>query len=141
MLVNISYHDGELEKMVQEEVGKALTLKERFRLGGSGSPRLMITKASYQIQNILALDNNLNVCNIELRKRGIIIRFRALLDTYALIIPFHKLKLFKGDAGEYTFYNDHFFIRIAARTPQVHRFISKLSKFKVEQTFGSVEDL
>ncbi|WP_224483744.1 hypothetical protein [Robertkochia aurantiaca] len=141
MLLNISYNDRKVHEKVLNEVGSPLRLVERFKLGGSGSPKLFITKASLQIYNLLILDNNINTCNIEIRSEGIIIRFRSLLETYALIIPFYKLNIYKGSAQEYTLYRDSYFIRIAAKTPQVHNFMKKLRSFKDEKSDTNIEDL
>ena len=91
MLYNVSYNDKKITRKIDEELGKPFTLKERFQLGGIGSPKLHITEASMEIQNLLILDNNLNTCNIEMRPKGIILRFRSLLETYGLIIPYYKL--------------------------------------------------
>ena len=66
---------------------KTFSLKERWAKGGIGSSKLVIGQSSMDIHNLLVLDNNRNTCNIELRPKGIILRFRSLLETYALVIP------------------------------------------------------
>ena len=78
---------------INNYVGKPYTIFQRLRIGGIGSSKLIINKADSKISNLLNLDNNINKCNIEIRPKGIIIRFRSLLETYGLIIPFFKLKL------------------------------------------------
>jgi hypothetical protein len=141
MLVNISYRDRDLKEKMEKEVGKPFNLRERIRLKGIGSPRLSITSCCLDIHNLLVLDQNLNTCNIELRPRGIVIRFRSLLETYALVIPFYKLSLYKGKSDEYAIYRDHYFIRIAARRPDTHRFMSKVLHLKNEQRPGYIDDI
>ena len=84
MLVNVSYNNKELTRKIDDEVGKPFLLKNRWAMGGIGSPKLFITESSIEIRNLLLLDNNLDSCNIELRPKGIIVRFRSLLETYAL---------------------------------------------------------
>jgi len=103
-------------------------------MGGIGSPKLIITDASIEIGNLLNLDNNRNVCNIEMRPKGIIIGFRSGLNPYALIIPYHKLSIYKGQAEEYSIYRDAYFVKIQARSKDtdVHRFMKKLLKAKAE---------
>ena len=64
--------------------------------------KLIINSASIDIHNLLILDQNINTCNIELRPKGIIVRFRSLLETYGLIIPYYKLKIYKGKSQEYS---------------------------------------
>ena len=67
-----------------------------------------------KLLNYLKLDNNINYCNIEIRKNGIIIRFRSLLETYGLIIPYYKLVIYKGESNIYSFYKDNNFIKFLA---------------------------
>ena len=97
-----------------------------FKIGKIGSPRLQIISASKEISQLLSLDNNLNWCNIELRPKGIIFRFRSLLDTYGLIVPYYKLNLFKSDSREYSFYCDTIKIKVVAKTKNSIDFIKKI---------------
>ena len=76
MLLNISYNDIEQKKEIDKLVGKPFSIKERFKMGGIGSEKLIISSASVNIRNLLLLDNNINKCNIELRPKGIIVFFR-----------------------------------------------------------------
>ncbi|TFG74044.1 MAG: hypothetical protein E4H26_08785, partial [Flavobacteriales bacterium] len=96
MLVNVSYNNKEITRKVDDEVGRPFTLKERWAMGGIGSPKLFITEASIEIQNLLLLDNNLDTCNIEMRPKGLIVRFRSLLETFALVVPYYKVSVYKG---------------------------------------------
>ncbi|QLE00514.1 hypothetical protein HX109_02660 [Galbibacter sp. BG1] len=141
MLLNVSYNDPVQKKTLLEEVGPVINLKDRWRIGGTGSPKLFITQSSVAINNLLMLDNNLNTCNIEIRSKGIIIRFRSILETYALVIPFYKLAVYKGNSQEYTFHKDHHFIRIAAKTKGIHNFIKKISDRKIEHLSNQNDQL
>ena len=102
MLRNVSYKNEKQELEINNLVGKPFGLFKRIKEGGVGSGKLLITKAYKDIENLLVLDHNLNYCNIEMRPNGIIIYFRALLETYALVIPYYKLVMFKVDGEEYT---------------------------------------
>jgi len=141
MLVNVSYSNKALTKKIDDEVGKPFTLKERFALNGIGSPKLFITATSIEIQNLLILDNTTNSCNIELRPKGIILRFRSLLETYALVIPFYKLTIYKGDIGIYSIFKDHYFFKVRADTKAIQKFFKKLLDYKADNTPTSIEDL
>jgi len=131
MLKNISYNDSKVFDEINNYVGKPYTIFQRLRIGGIGSSNLIINKADSKISNLLNLDNNINKCNIEIRPKGIIIRFRSLLETYGLIVPFYKLKLFKGKANEYSIYNDNYFIKIEVNKKNEHDFFKKITKMKV----------
>ncbi len=141
MLVNISYNNRELKKKIEDMVGKPYTLKERWKLSGIGSPKLFITETSVEIGNLLKLDNNLNTCNIELRPKGIIVRFRSLLETYGLIIPYYKLSLYKGEAQVHSIYKDHYFIKVKSNTKAIHQFFKKVLDEKANNAPTTIDDL
>ena len=141
MLLNVSYNNKEITEKVDAEVGKPFTLKQRWSLGGIGSPKLSITAASTEIRNLLILDNNLNTCNIELRPKGIILRFRSLLETYALVIPYYKLTIYKGDLAIYSVFRDHYFVKVKADTKAIQKFFKKLLDYKADNSPTTIEDL
>ena len=132
MLVNVSYNKPKLKKEIDETVGKAFSFKERLKLGGIGSGKLFITSANTSIHNLLILDSYLNTCGIELRPDGIIVSFRSLLETYALIIPYYKLTIYKSKAEEYSIYRDHYFIKVKADRKSIHNFLKKLQNCKAQ---------
>lgn len=141
MLVNVSYNNKEITKKVDEEVGKPFTLKERFALQGIGSPKLFVTQSSAGIRDLLLLDNNVDSCNIEMRPKGIIVRFRSLLETFALVIPYYKLTIYKGDFAVYTIYRDHYFIKIRSDTKAIQKYFRKILDYKADNAPTSIEDL
>ena len=109
-------------------------------MGGIGSPKLIINQTSVEIHSLLALDHNRNSCNIELRPKGIILRFRSLLETYALVIPYYKLQLYKGKASEYSIYMDHYFVKIMADSP-TNKFFRKVMAQKAQNTTPTIDEL
>ena len=141
MLLNVSYNDKKITKKIDEAVGKPLPIKERFAMGGIGSPKLHITEASLDIYNLLILDNSTNTCNVEIRPNGIIVRFRSRLETYGLIIPYYKLNVYKGDIGIYSIYMDHYFIKVRSDTKAIQRFFRKLLDHRADNLPSNLEDL
>lgn len=141
MLLNVSYSDKKITKKIDEAVGKPLPIKERFAMGGIGSPKLHITEASIDIYNLLVLDNSTNTCNVEIRPNGIIVRFRSRLETYGLIIPYYKLNVYKGDIGIYSIYMDHYFIKVRSDTKAIQRFFRKLLDHRADNLPTNLEDL
>ena len=141
MLLNVSYNQRDITRKVDEEVGKPFTLKERWAMGGIGSPKLFITEASIEIRNLLILDNNIDCCNIELRPKGIIVRFRSLLESYALVIPFYKLTVYKGDFAVYSVYRDHHFVKVRSDTKAIQKFFKNILDFRTKNKPTSIEDL
>lgn len=141
MLLNVSYNNKEITRKVDEAVGKPFTLKERFAMGGIGSPKLFITETNVEIRNLLILDNNLDSCNVEMRPKGIIVRFRSLLETFALVIPYYKLVIYKGDLGIYSIYKDNYFIKVRADSKAIQLYFRKLLDFKADNAPTAIEDL
>lgn len=141
MLLNVSYKNPEIKEKINKEVGKPFTLTERIKMGGIGSGKLAITTTSIEIHNLLILDKYINTCSVEMRPDGIIVTFRALLDSYALIIPYYKLKLYKGRAKEYSMYRDHYFFKIKADTKRIHNFMKKILNYKAEHWTSSGNNL
>lgn len=132
MLLNVSYNRPKIKAQIDAEVGLPFTLMERLKMKGIGSGKLIIDTTSVHIHNLLVLDNNRNVCGIEIRPKGIILSFRSLLETYALVIPFWKLKLYKGQSDVYSVYRDDYFVKIKALEKSHHKFMQKLLKYKSE---------
>ena len=130
MLKNISYNNPKIIDEINNYVGKPYTILQRLKIGGIGSSKLIINSADSIIENLLNLDNNLNYCNIEIRPKGIIIHFKSLLETYGLIVPFYKLKIFKGRANEYSIYIDNFFIKVNASEKNEHDFFKKILRLR-----------
>ena len=126
MLLNISYNSDKNKELILSLVGKPYNIWSLIKIGKIGSPRLQIISASKEISKLLSYDNNIDWCNIELRPKGVIIRFRSLLETYGLIIPYYKLTLFKSDSNEYSFYCDTIKIKVLAKTKNSIDFIKKI---------------
>jgi len=141
MLVNVSYNNKEATRKIDDAVGKPFTLKQRWAMGGIGSPKLIITETSVEIRNLLILDNNRDTCNIEMRPNGIIVGFRSLLESYALVIPYYKLSLYKGEASVYSIYRDNYFIKVESDTKAVQKFFKKILGYKADNAPTSIEDL
>ncbi|SHJ80438.1 hypothetical protein [Maribacter aquivivus] len=141
MLTNVSYKNKEITRKIDDQVGKPFTLKERWAMGGIGSPKLIITNTSVEIRNLLILDNNRDVCNIEMRPKGIIVGFRSLLESYVLVIPYYKLSMYKGEASVYSIYRDNHFIKVESDTKAVQKFFKKILAYKADNAPTSIEDL
>ena len=131
MLLNVSYNDPKQEQTITDLVGKPFSLQERIKFSGVGSPKLQIVSSSPKIANLLLLDSNLDLCNIEIRPKGIIVRFRSLLETYAMVIPFYKLSVFKGKSASYSLHADGQKIEIRS-DKKTSKFFSKIMGFKAK---------
>lgn len=143
MIINYSKKELEVVKKINHAIGSPFTLIDRFKMLGVNSPKMKIIKASLNINNFLILDQNDNICNIELRPKGILIIFQKNSEVYALVIPYYKLSIYKGDLNAYTFFKDHHFIRVLAtdKDKGIHDFISKILSEKEKNRPTQLEDL
>ena len=130
MLANVSYNNKAQRESIDKLVGKPFTLVNRLKLGGVGSPKLHVVSTSKEIDSLFVLDHNDNTCNIELRPNGIILRFRSLLETYGLIIPYYKLTIFKGTGEAYSIHMEHHKVGISAKSKNVRDFFKKIQQQK-----------
>lgn len=143
MLLNLSHDFSEKREEINKLVGKPFNLEDRQKLNGTSIKELHVTAASIDIYNLMVLNEGNSSCSIEMRPKGIIIGFKAKNDVFSLVMPYYKLKIYKGRAEEYSFYKDHQFIKIraGAKEAEIHSFIRKLRRFKADNDFTRVEDL
>ena len=132
MIYNISYKDNKQIELINNSVGKPYSLIDKIKLGGVGSPKYYIKSSDKKIDSLLILDNNDNTCNIEMRPKGIIIRFRSLLETYALIIPYFKLSIFKPTGNTYSIHSGENKIIIITQTENKRKFIKRVLEQKAK---------
>ena len=132
MIYNISYKDNKQLELINNSVGKPYSLIDKIKLGGVGSPKYYIKSSDKKIDSLLILDNNDNTCNIEMRPKGIIIRFRSLLETYALIIPYFKLSIFKPTGDTYSIHSGENKIIIITQTENKRKFIKRVLEQKAK---------
>jgi hypothetical protein len=140
MLLNVSYNRPKIKAQIDESVGKAFTLMDRIKMGGIGSGKLFINSSSVQIHNLLILDSYVNTCSIEMRPKGILLSFRSILETYALIIPYHKLKIYKGESQQYSIYMDNYFVKVKADQKRIHQFMKKVMDQKLDVSGQGIDE-
>ncbi len=138
MLFNISHNDKKIKEAINDLVGNSFGIIENIKMKGTGSPGMIIVKASQEIGAVLNKNNAIKYANIELRPNGIIIGFQSQLEVYALVIPFYKLVIFKP-GNTMTFHIDHHFISIdiSKKTDKFMKFLEKIENQKLKQTYNS----
>lgn len=143
MLVRLSPDYAAAKAKIDEAVGKTFTLEERRKLEKTSSADHEITGASIEIYNLLVLNEHRPTCTLERRPNGLVISFRSNLDTFALVIPLFKLRIYKGSAEEYSFHRDHHFIKIWAgrEDSELHEFIRRIRDDKADNAPTRVEDM
>jgi len=143
MLLNLSHDLQKKQEQISAEVGKPFDLEARKKFEGISLTEIPVTAASIDLYNLMVLNESQVFCSIEMRPKGVIISFRAKTDMYSLVIPFYKLKIYKGRAEEYSFYKDHYFIKIWAGAGQAetHAFVKKLKNYQADTAHPRIEDM
>jgi hypothetical protein len=92
-----------------------------------------LIRASTPIEALLAVDNRRWHCNIELRPTGILLAFRSLSETYAWIVPYRNLSLFKSE-DYLTLYSAQYFAKLVwdDRDKGAKKFLAKLMSCKAK---------
>ena len=143
MLLKVSEDLAKKKELISNTLGKPFNLQKRKELEGTVLSNIAVTAASIDLYNIMVLHEDKIICNLEMRPKGIVISFRVKNDMYSLVIPFYKLKIYKGKAEEYSFYKDHYFIKIWAGADQaeVHKFVKKIKIYQTDTSFPRIEDI
>ena len=82
---------------------------------------------------LLDLDHNTNYCNIELRPGGIIVGFRSILETYAWIVPYARLSIFRSKGVVTLYAGEHFMRLLSTDLNKSHgTFIRRLVRLKAK---------
>lgn len=142
MIRNISYNTKELREEFLTHTGKSLSLYKRITMGGNGSQRYVIVEASNELENLANRDNKTNFCNIELRQKGLILRFRSKLETYGWLVPYYLLSVFKSE-DSLSIYAGPEFVRLKAahNSSLDHKFILKILSAKSENSNDNLSHL
>ena len=91
MILNISYQSKSQERDINDHVGLSYTFWESLKMGGSGSQKLIINDCHEIFDPYLKQLHSTKYCNIELRPRGIGLRFRYKLEAIGWFIPYTTL--------------------------------------------------
>jgi len=135
MILETTYNYKEVREEISDAVGKPISFFKRLRMGGNGSQRLIILEAFDELDNLISLDNKSKFCNIEIREKGIILHFRSRLETYAWVVPFYLLSIFKSD-NTFSIFSGVDFVRLKAAHNSLlnQKFIKKILDCKAEHS-------
>ena len=134
MIRETTYNIKEVRQEIAAVAGRSISLFKRLKMGGNGSQRLVIVEAFKDLEALIDVDNRSRFCNIELRENGIILHFRSRLESFAWVVPFHILSLFKSD-DSLSIYAGAEFVRVKAAHNSTlnQKFINKILAMKAEK--------
>ena len=138
MIYDTSYYDQKITRAINTAVGKPFSLKERFKLKGIGSSRLVINEVSKDIKAKLPTDESVQKASIELRPNGIIIHFKKFTEHFSWAIPYYKLVIYSSE--HFSIYENDSFIKFSKKPlhkPQL-KFIKKVLYQKAIATNNNI---
>lgn len=97
MIIDTTHHNKDHKKTFENFVGKPYSFWDSFKRGGVGSKRMIVKQLSPNLSYIINIISDLNYANIELRKKGILIRINKGLKNFTWAIPFYQLVFYKTD--------------------------------------------
>ena len=97
MVLDTTHNNKEHKHLLEEFVGKPYSILESIKRGGVGSKRMIVKELS---PNLSFINNNvadINYANIELRRKGVLIRITKGLKSFTWAIPFYQLVFYNTD--------------------------------------------
>ena len=96
MILNTTHIDKEKKDLIDTLVGNPLSLWESL-FKNKGSHRMIIESFSEKFNRFFKTYNNLLYANIEIRKKGIIVRISVNYETVSWLVPFYKLTIYNSN--------------------------------------------
>ncbi len=107
MIYEVTYRSQNIEREIDQSVGKAFSFFDRLKMKGIGSGRLRIKDASSHISELISKTTDIAYTNIELRPKGIIVGIKSIHRTYHWVIPYFQLTLYKNSGHISVYDNKH----------------------------------
>ena len=97
MVLDTTYHNKKHKQLLDELVGKPYSILESIKRGGIGSKKMIVNELSPNLSFITNAVTDINYANIELRRKGVLIRITKGLKNFTWAIPFYQLVFYKTD--------------------------------------------
>ena len=96
MILNTTHIDKEKRTVINKLVGNSFSLWGGL-FKNKGSHRMIISSFSENFNKFFKTYNNLLYSNIEIRKKGVMIRISINYKTISWLIPYYKLTIYNSD--------------------------------------------
>lgn len=93
MILETTLQEDETLQHINQKVGNSYSFWQRLKMGGIGSKRMMVEKASTHFDDYLSMNEDLTYVNIELRPKGILLHFNKRLRQFVWAIPYADLQV------------------------------------------------
>lgn len=136
MLYLTSFKDKEVEKEINQAVGKPFNIKDIIfkKVGVIGSSRMEVIEYSKLFASAMNKSKQAVQANIGLRPNGIVVVINIRLSDYTWVIPYRYLSIFKTDI--LVIHSQGEFLKLKLDQDQNKKFIDKILKLKNEQVGG-----
>ena len=114
MVYNVTRTDRNIDRAVNELVGKQFGLIHKIKNGVIGSEPYIIYSCSPEFDIDLESQTYERKCNIELRPNGIIVHFRKKLSSFIWPIAFHHLTVYQS-GKQISIYGGSSFLKLTPR--------------------------
>lgn len=114
MVFNVTRTDSNIDRMVNELVGKQFGLLHKIRNGSIGSEPFIIQFCSPDFEIDLEAQAYERKCNLELRPNGIILHFRKKSSSFIWALPFHHLTVYQS-GKQTSIYGNTTFVKLVPR--------------------------
>jgi len=140
MILNITYPSPKLDQAIKEQVGLSFSFLERIKMKGIGSRKMQIIDCSPSILSLLKNNNDTKYCNIELRKKGVVVGFQSTMRIYAWLIPYYQLSTyFENSTLKVYSLQDHIKMKApfngTIERPFLHKMFELKTKYLADQDF------
>ena len=132
MLLKTSIDRKQKEFEIEQGCGKSFNLLTKFKYQLFGSPKYKIINIYPDVIS-LEKSNDLINCNLELRKKGVVLYFRFKQDEYAIYGRFNQT-LFQSSNNIFEIQIGNFIVKSEIQNKIAHhKFISKFLELKNER--------
>ena len=97
MILDTTHYNKKHKQLLDDFVGKPYSIFESIKRGGVGSKRMIVKELSPNLSFITNAVADINYANIELRRKGVLIRITKGLKNFTWAIPFYQLVFYKTD--------------------------------------------
>ncbi len=130
MILETTYNNKETIRQIDLLTGKPYSFRQRWKMGGIGSKRMVIESISKEYEEYLNPNHYRTYANIELRPKGILLHFRLKLEAYAWVMPYSELKIEFGE--KLTLRCEGKFVAFKDARENNEKFLEKLKKAQTE---------
>jgi len=91
-VLNVSYNDPQVKKAMVKACGQPFGLWEAIKRGGVGTARFSLVDGPDYLLELIDRTEDRGFCSLEVRKAGLVFRYRSRLETLATPIGYQEIQ-------------------------------------------------